>query len=272
MVAHVDVLDVLADVGALDVVHVERAKRGHHDVGIHLHHEGDETLLVEEVRDEARLALGDVKDLVVGVTRKVVDTHVGVVEQPLDSTPKVLVEARALGVEHQVLAVHLEEALVVRLGATGQRVWLVPLAVTLGGLFDGVELVARGVEVLVVDVVARLHDHVAQHLYHNREQVGAHPVEGHAAHHVEAQEEREGDGEAVGHVLLGAGLLALQRVDVVGGHAHHDRRERGGHGHDERRAAVLDGHKAKKLGAGGAGIRDGMDDVDQAKEDDHLDG
>lgn len=41
----------------------------------------------------------------------------------------------------------------------------------------------------------------------------------------------------------------------------------------ERRAVVLDGHKAKKLKAGGAGIRDGMDDVDQAKRmTDHLDG
>ena len=89
---------------------------------------------------------------------------------------------------------------------------------------------------------------------------------------VEAQEERERDGEAVGHVLLGAGLLALQGVDVVGRPAHDHGREAREQRHDERRTTALDGDEAQELRAGGAGVRDGVDDVHQTKEDDHLDG
>ena len=272
VVEGVDVARVLAHVGALDVEVLEVVEGHDHDVGVHLHHERDEALLAHVVGQHARVRLSVGKDLVVGVAGDVVDAHVRVGEKPLDGAAEVLPKAAALGVEHEVLAHDGEEAPVVLALAAGVGVG--PPPGTLAG-GEGVELGELGLgrlELPVVNVLGGLDAQVADGLHGDGEQVRANPVERHARRDVDAQEERQGDGQAVRGVLLGAGLLALQRVDVVGGHAHHDRRERGGHGHDPRGPAVLHGHEAEELGAGGPRVGDGVDDVHEAEQDDDLDG
>ena len=64
--------------------------------------------------------------LVVGIAGNVVNARIGVRQQPFDGALKVLVEAAALGVEHDMLADHAHEAPVVLLLALRQRIALVP--------------------------------------------------------------------------------------------------------------------------------------------------
>ena len=115
-----------------------------------------------------------------------------------------------------------KESLVISLLALCERIGLPPWALLLGQIVKLRKLGLGGGEVIVVDVLRGANDEVASCLDNYRQQVGAHPIECHARGNVNAQEERERYGQAVGRVLLGAGLLALERVDVVGGHTHDD--------------------------------------------------
>ena len=102
-------------------------------------------------------------------------------------------------------------------------------------------------------------------------QVRADPVEAHARRDEDAEDQRQADGQPVGGVLLGARLLLLERVDAVLREAHRHGGKAGQKRHDPRGAAVGDGDHAQELGSRGAAVGDGVDDVDQAEQDDDLD-
>lgn len=272
VVEHVHVFDVAAHIGALDVEIVQIAQGGHHHVGVHLHHERDGALLADVVGEQPRLAFRQGEHLVVGVVRDVVDADVGMGEQPSDGALEVLVKAAALRVEDDVLAGDGEEPFEIGLLALGEGVALVPLRLLLADGVQALQFLAAGVELVVVDVLRWLDDDVAGDLHQDGEQIRADPVEGHAGRHKHAQEERERDGKPVGGVLFEACLLLLQGVDDVLGAAHGYRGQAGQHGHDPRQATVLDGDEAQKLGAGGAAVGDAVDDVDEAEQNEDLDG
>ena len=223
VMGHVHVVDVLAHVRALDVGVVELWRAHGHHVGVHLHHEGDEATLADVVRQEARLVLGDSEDLVIRVVRDVVDLDIRVGEQPLDGALEVLVEAASLRVEHKMLALDGEEALVVGALPPRMGIALVPLPLGSGRRFELLERVAGSVEHWVIDVFGGLDDGVAGELDGDGHEVRADPVERHAAGHERSEAQRERDRDAVGRRLLGAGLLVLERVDAVGRQALHER-------------------------------------------------
>ena len=270
-----DVLDVLLHIRALDVVGLQVVERHHHHIGVHLHHQRDGALWADVVGHQARHGLGQLEHLVVRVVRHVVDDAARMREHILDGPLEVLVEARALGIEHQVLVGDAEEALVVGLLALGERVALPPLAFGRILAADGVQRVdldaALG-QIVVVDVLRRLHYQVAGHLHQYRREVRAYPVEGQAGGHHDAQHQGQAHGKPVGHVLLFAGLLALQRVDAVLRIAQAQRRGHRRHRPEPGEAAVEHRDEPQVLGAGDARFRDGVHDIHQAEQDEDLDG
>ena len=270
VVEHEHVLDILADIGALDVVVLQILERGHNQIGVHLHHERDDLALPDVVGLQARLGLGQLEHLVIGVVRHVVDIGVGIREQPLDCALEVLVEAASLGIEDDVLADDLEEALVVGLLALGKRIALVPFLLGAREVLELLKLDATRLEVFVVDVFRGLHQDVRKRLDGDGSQVRAHPVEAHARGDEHTQDERKADGQAVRHVLLRTRLLALQRVDAVLREAHDDGGKPREKRHNPRRAAVLEGDLTQEFSARRAAVGNRMDDVDQAEQDDDL--
>ena len=165
-----------------------------------------------------------------------------------------------------------EEAFVVGLVASGQGIAAPPGALA-GG--EGVQVVELGLarpEVLVVHVALGTNDQVAENLDADGEEVRADPVERHARRHIDAEHERQGDGEPVGRVLLEAGLLPLERVDAVLSLSHDDCRERGEKRHDPREAAVLGGDESQELGPARSAVRDAVNDLHETEEDEDLDG
>ena len=270
VVEHEHVLDVLADIGALDVVVLQVLERGYDQIGVHLHHERDDLALSDVIGLQARLGLCQLEHLVIGVVRHVVDVGVGMREQPLDRALEVLVEATSLGIEDDVLTDDLEETLVVGLLALGKRIALVPFLLGAREVLELLKLGAACFEVLVVDVFRRLHQDVRERLDGDGGQVRAHPVEAHARGDEHAQDEGKADRQAVRHVLLRTRLLALQRVDAVLREAHDDGGKPREKRHDPRRAAVLEGNLAQELSPRRAAVGDCMDNVDQAEQDDDL--
>ena len=191
-------------------------------------------------------------------------------EQPLDRALEVLVEAASLGIEDDMLANDLEEALVVGLLALGKRIALVPFLLGAREVLELLKLGAARLEVLVIDVFRRLHQDVRERLDGDGSQVRTHPVKAHARGDKHAQDERKADGQAVRHVFLRTRLLALQRVDAVLREAHDDSGKPREKRHDPRSAAVLEGNLTQELSARRAAVGNRMDDVDQAEQNDDL--
>ena len=170
-----------------------------------------------------------------------------------------------------MLAGCFEKALVIGALALGKRVATPPRPFAAGiERFERGEVGPAVGEVVVVDVLGGRHHHVHKRLHGDGEQVGAYPVKAHARRNENAQDKRQADGQAIGGVFLGARLLALQRVDDVLRAAHDHGGEARQKRHDPRRTAVFDGDHSQELGAGCTAIGYGMDDVDQAEQDDNL--
>ena len=271
VMGHVHVVDVLAHVRALDIGVVELGRAHGHHVGVHLHHEGDEAALADVVRQEARFVLGDPEDLVVGIVRDVVDLDIRVGEQPLDGTLEVLVEAASLRVEHEMLALDGEEALVVGALPPRMGVALVPLPLGRSRRFELLERIAGGIERRVIDESGGLDDGVAGELDGDGHEVRADPVERHAAGHEGSEAQRQRDRDAVGRRLLGAGLLVLEWIDAVSSQALDERREASEQRDDgEEREPRLGGHDAQQRHLGVSARGDGADDAREPEQDDDL--
>ena len=270
MVEHIHVLDVFANIRTLDVEILQIVQRHHGNVAIELHHERDQALVADVVRYEAGICLMQLEHLVVGIAGNVVNARIGVRQQPFDGALEVLVEAAALGVEHDMLADHAHEALVVLLLALRQRIALVPRRFTRRESVELVQLHTTCSEFGIVDILRWPHDQVAQGLHHDGHQVRAYPVEGHAGGHVHAQDEGQHDGQPVSGVLLHLRLLALQRVDPVLREAHHHRGQTGQKRHDPRKPSVFNRHHAQELGSRSAVVGDAVNHFHQSEQHENL--
>ena len=168
------------------------------------------------------------------------DGEIALFQQILDNILKILVKAAALGVKHQMLARHGEKPLVIG---------LFPFFILLGGAciqpLHRLLFRAGGGKVFVVDVLFGVYQRIQQRLLGNGQQIAGDPVDAHAHGNEDAQHQGYGNGKAVGHPLLGCGLLPLEGIELVLPQAQRQRSKACQQRHANAPAACLKGHGRK---------------------------
>ena len=127
MVRHIDILGVLFYVRALHIGALKIAKRSHHNIGIHFHKKRNQSALAQIIWNQTRLFFGELKNLIVGIGRYIVNMDIGVRQEPFNGTLKVLIKSARLRIEHKVFTDCVEESSIVALLASGIRIALEPL-------------------------------------------------------------------------------------------------------------------------------------------------
>ena len=213
-VGDVDIFNILADIAPLQVV-VVQIGGGHDDnVRVHLHEQGDGLLLPNIIGTNLRMSLCDLEDLILRVVGHVMHRHIGVRHDVINDVLEIFVEAALFRVEHQMLVLDGEEALVVRLLPAG--VFLCGGGMTVGlKRLDLMQTLAAGLQRFIVHIFLRI-NHAVQHGgLQDGKQVADNPIQRHAQRHEPAQIQAQSDGERHGAIFVQQSLLALQHVLAV---------------------------------------------------------
>ena len=247
VVGGVDVLHILAHFAALDLVLLQVGGGHHHQVGVQLHHQGDDLAWADVVGHDAGLLLRQGEDLILRVVGDVVDLHVGAAQQLLHNVLVVLPEAALFRVEHHMLVQHREEPLVVLLFPLGMGILAEQSAALFaaGQVFHFLQGSAALFQLGIVHKLLGVDGHIQQVHLHDGDQVAGDPVQADAGRNEEAQVQRQAYGNGHGAVFVHLALLGLQHLVVVLGHAHDPCAQRGQHGHDQRDAQHFRGNPAQ---------------------------
>lgn len=135
-------------------------------------------------------------------------------------------------------------------------------------VFQVFELFPRARQKLVVDMLFRRDDEIAEQLDRDRQEIAAYPVENDARCDVDAEEKRNKDGKPVRDFLRQSALFPLKRIDPVLHLTENKRGKPRRKWQNETPSAFLDRNDSQRRIL--AGFRDLMNDRDKSHQDDDL--
>ena len=243
----IDILSIPAHIAALDVIGIQVRRRHHDRVGVHFHHEGDNLLRPDVVRNNPRFCLRQFENLVLRVVGHVVDGQVAPLEEFHHNIAEVFPETAFFGIEHHMFVPHGEETFVVRLFPFRQRIPAQgePLLLFAVQRFNLRQRRAALFKFFIVDMLLRRYCPVQQIHLEDGEQVACDPVEADARGYEKAQVQAQADGDDQHAVFVQFPLLRLERLVPVLRHGHDQRAERRENRNNDGNPALFGRHPAQ---------------------------
>ena len=235
VVGHIDIFNILAHKGALDVIIVEIRRSHNHHIGIHFHHHGDHFLHTDVIGLDAWLLLGQREDSILGIVCDIVDGDVGLFQQIADERLIILIKTAALGIKNKVFVGDAEKALIVGffsffLFAFAKKMPFIAKT------FQRCEFLAAFLQCFVVDIFLGRYHCIECVQLHNSKQIAGYPIQRDTGGNEKAQIKGKPDGKRHGAVFIESALFSLKYVGCILRKAEQPGRRPGNDRHNNRNA------------------------------------
>ena len=158
---NIDIFNILPYIASLNMEVLNIRHSHDHYVCIHLHHQCDQTFFSDIIRPDLVFFFRQCKDLIFRITGDIVDSQIGMFQEPFDNALIIFIEATALGIKYQMLVHYREETFEIFLLSLGIGIFLEEFLLATNGL-QFLQFLFAGLQFLIIHIILGIDGPVQQ--------------------------------------------------------------------------------------------------------------